>query len=135
MSQGLIQASGANVDNLNKILISYLFYVFLNLLGYKYFGLSGLGISFLISYIFFLIQVFLIAKFRYEFGFTNSFYKIFVLQLLLAITCLVAVKLLISPYSYIFGFILIALSSFFSYRELDKRLGIKSIFSDIKSRF
>ena len=61
--------------------------------------------------------------------------KIFILQFGLAVACLVVVKLLSSPYSYLVGSLFIAASSYFAYKELDKRLDIKSVISGIKNRF
>lgn len=106
-----------------------------NILGYKYFGLEGMGISFLIGYVLVLIQVFIIAKIKYGFSFTNAFYKIFGMQLLLAVICFLFVKLTTSPYSYIFGSILIGVSIWHAFKELDKRLDMRSIFIGIKNGF
>ncbi|GCD78816.1 O-antigen translocase [Schleiferia thermophila] len=99
----------------------------LNIWGYYFWGLSGLGISFLLTYMFYLIQVFLVARLKYDFSFTPAFYKIFVPQLALAFTGFMVVKLLGSPYSYSIGLLLILISAWFSFKELDKRLELKSI--------
>src|SRR5690606_34219944 len=57
----------------------------LNLIGYYLWGLAGLGISFLVAYIIYLIQVYVVAYKYYNFSFKIDFYKIFILQLMLAI--------------------------------------------------
>lgn len=116
-------------------LITNLYVLGLNILGYYYWGLTGLGVSFFLSYFLYFIQVFFVAREKYEFGFTQAFYKIFGLQIALASFCFAVVKLLGSPYSYIIGSLLIAVSAFYAYKELDKRLDMKAIIVSIKYRF
>lgn len=116
-------------------LITNIYLLVFNLLGYYIWGLAGLGISFMVSYIIYLIQVYFIARSKYDFSFNKGFYKIFVFQLFLAVGSLFLIKLLRSPYSYIFGSILIIISARHAYKELDKRLDIKSAFRGIKNKF
>ena len=116
-------------------LITNIYLLTINLIGYKFWGLTGLGISFLIAYFLYLIQVFIVAKTKYSFAFTLNLYKIFISQLLLAVVCFLIVKFLDSRYSYILGSILIATSAYYSYKELDKRMGIRSIIFTFKQRF
>jgi O-antigen/teichoic acid export membrane protein len=116
-------------------ILSNSYLLLFNVLGYKYLGLTGMGISFLLSYLFSLIQVFLIAKMKYEFSFTPAFYKIFGLQLGLAVTCFVVVVLIGNPYSYAIGSLFIIVSSYYSYKELDKRLDVSTIITALKNRF
>jgi O-antigen/teichoic acid export membrane protein len=116
-------------------LITNVYLLALNLLGYKYFGLLGMGISFLVAYFLYVLQVFFIIRYKYQFSFTPAFYKIFILHFALAIVCLVVVKILPSPFSYIVGSHFIIASSYFAYKELDRRLDIKAVISDIKNRF
>ena len=116
-------------------LIGNIYTLALNILGYYYWGLTGLGISFLVAYILYLIQVFFLTRLKYEFAFTSAFYKIFSIQMVLAVVCVGVVKLIESPYSYPIGSILIAVSAFYAYKELDKRLDVKSIIFSIKTRF
>jgi len=116
-------------------LIFNIYLLSFNLVGYYFWGLAGLGISFMVAYIIYLIQVYVVANKYYDFSFSIGFYKIFILQLMLAIGCLSLVKLLGDPYSYIFGSLIIIISSLYAYKELDKRMDIKSIFAGIKKKF
>ncbi len=108
-------------------LITNIYLLGLNLIGYYYWGLTGLGVSFLVAYMVYMIQVFWVAKRFYNFSFNRGFYQILILQLALAIVCLSIVKILDSPYSYIFGSLIVCISGFFAYIELNKRMDIKSI--------
>jgi O-antigen/teichoic acid export membrane protein len=128
-------AKGASKLFLWNELIANIYVLGLNIIGYQFMGLTGLGISFLIGYIIYFIQVFVISKMKYEFSFDVAFIRIFTLQLLLAISCFLVITLVGKPHSYLFGSVLIAISTGYSYKELDKRLDIKAIFGNIKNRF
>jgi O-antigen/teichoic acid export membrane protein len=95
-----------------------------NLAGYNYGGLTGLGISFLISYFFYFIQVYLFARNRYTFSFNKEFFKIFIIQFLIGSLCFLNVKVVRAPYFYIVGCLFILLSGYYSLKELNKRLGL-----------
>jgi hypothetical protein len=103
----------------------------LNILGYKLLGLTGLGLSFLISYLIYLVQVYFVSKFRYEFTFGSGFYRIFIPQLLLSIICFAVVKFSPTPFSYYYGIVFIGVSSLLALKGLDKRIDIKSITSKL----
>jgi Membrane protein involved in the export of O-antigen and teichoic acid len=125
-------AKGASKLFFVSELITNIYLLAFNLLGYKFGGLTGLGISFLVSYFLYLIQVFVIARMKYDFSFSNEFSKIFGCQVVLATFCFVFMKFLSAPFSYILGISLIIISVIYSFTELDKRLGIKSIIENIK---
>ncbi len=99
----------------------------LNLAGYKMAGLQGLGISFLISYILYLLQVYIIAKKKYGFYFEYTFVRIFMAQFMVMVCSVTCVILLHSAWVYIVGVLILAASSAFSFVELNKRLDLKSI--------
>ena len=101
------------------------------ILGFSRGGLTGLGFAFLISFIVYLIQVFIIAKVKYNFSFHSSFKKIFAVQFLLALITFIIVNVVQQPYSYLPGLLLIAVSSWYSLRELEKRIGIKELIHNL----
>lgn len=109
-------------------LISNVYLLIFNVLGYYYWGLTGLGFSFLVSYVVYLGQVFIIARSKYQFSFEKDFAKIFGLQFLLGAVCLIIIKMLDTPWTYAFGIMLILFSAYFSFKELDKRLGLWDLF-------
>ncbi len=115
--------------------ISSSYMIFLNMFFYYNWGLTGMGISFLISYFIGLLQVYYFSNKKYGFTFDTSFYRVFSIQLLVAVVCLLVVELLSSPYTYVVGSLLILVSMWYSYIELDKRLDIKSIITSIKNKF
>jgi O-antigen/teichoic acid export membrane protein len=123
----LLLAKGASKVFFWSEIVANAYLLLFNVLGYKYFGLEGLGISFLVSYILVLIQVFIITKIKYSFSFDKVFYKVTILQLLIGLLCFGLMKTLSSPWTYILGSILIIISMLYSLRELEKRIGLKEI--------
>lgn len=111
-------------------LVSNLYLLALNLVGYYYWGLTGLGISFLVSYILYLIQVYVIAKRNYGFYFHKGFIKLFIIQFGLALLCFATISFLTSPVIYLVGIPIILLSAWYSFKELDKRLHIKDLLNN-----
>ena len=106
----------------------------LNIAGYYFGGLIGIGISFLVNYIIHFIGLLLITKQRYGFSFEYGFYKI-----MLAGGTLCAVGFLISGISspvwrYAFGIVLIGVGSVFSYVELNKKLNIKQLINAFRKK-
>lgn len=113
--------------------ITNIYLLLFNIIGYKIGGLTGLGVSFLISYMLYLLQVFAVAKIKFDFKFSNEFYFVFIVDIVIATLCFIIVKIMPLPFNYIFGVILIIVSLFFSYTELDKRIGIKTIVENYKN--
>lgn len=106
---------------------STIYTLILNLIGYYLLGLTGIGISFFVSYLIAMLQSVLISKIKFSFDFDIPFIRIFFFHFGLAITAFVTMEYLPKPYAYMIGVLLIVLSSWFSFRELDNRLGIKSL--------
>lgn len=116
-------------------LIGSVYFLLISLLGYYYKGLTGLGIAFMLAYFLYLIQVFLIAKMKYQFSFSSSFTRIFIIQFFMAIIGFVIVNLISQTFTYIFGIILIIASGWYSYKELESRIGVKEIIAGVIEKF
>ena len=131
----ILLAKGASKLFFWNELIANIYLLGLNILGYYFMGLTGLGISFLVGYLLYLIQVFVLSKIKYQFSFDPAFIRIFIIQFLLAISCFLIVKYVRMPYSYIIGMGLIMISTWYSYKELDKRLGFRIILTNLIIKF
>ena len=130
----LFLAKGASKVFFWSEVFSNVYLLAFNLLGYKYFGLTGMGISFLFSYVLLLLQVYLISKMKYNFSFSFEFFKIFGIQFILGISCFLVIQFLTTPYTYMVGLPLIVLSVWHSIFHLDKRIELKAIFKKYKSK-
>ncbi|MEM9649292.1 MAG: O-antigen translocase [Bacteroidota bacterium] len=115
-------------------LISIVCMTSLNLLGYYYWALAGLGFSFMLSYLIYLIQVYLVARKKYSFTLNKGFLKIFAFQLFVAICCFIISKSVIKPWSYMLGVLCIIISVWFSFKELDKRLRLRQLLNSYKNK-
>lgn len=131
----IMLAKGASKTFFWSELIANSYLLILNILGYKFFSLDGLGISFLVGYFLVLIQVYLIAKFLYGFKFNIDFYRIFIIQFALAIINFIITKILTPPSSYFVGIPFILLSTYFAFKELNKRINISMLISQFKTKF
>jgi O-antigen/teichoic acid export membrane protein len=110
----------------NEVLANLYILVF-NIAGYRVAGLQGLGFSFLAGYFVYLIQVFLVTRLKYSFSFNRAFYQVAGFQFLLGLLCFVIMRSISSPWTYILGSFLIIISTFYSFRELEKRIGLKEV--------
>ena len=126
----ILLAKGASKLFFWNELIAKVYMLGFNLLGYYLNGLDGLGISFMISYALYLLQVYFLAKKKYEFSFMSAFYKIFGIQFSIGLICFLAIKFIPIPWGYLVGIPFILLSSWYSFHELDKRIGLKIIIMD-----
>lgn len=123
----LIIAKGDSKLFFYSELIANIYMLGLNILGYQMSGLDGLGMSFFAGYLIYLIQVFIITKRKYTFTFQKMFYKIFAVQFMVGVLCFASSKLITPPYTYFLGSLLVLFSSYYSLRELNKRLGLLTL--------
>jgi hypothetical protein len=96
----------------------------LNIAGYHYFGLTGLGYSFLLTYIIYVGQVYTLTAHYYHFTINISFLKTFLLAVMVCSLCLAIVLNTPSIYKYLFGSILIFVGVIFSFYQLNQKTGI-----------
>lgn len=115
----------------NEALVNVYMLLF-NLLGYKFWGLRGLGLSFILSFIIYLLQVYWLTHKYFNFSFSLSFLKIYGTQIFLTGLCLFVFLFVDSRLKYIFGIILIVISSIISFRGLNKRMNIMEFFKSKK---
>ena len=95
-----------------------------NMLGYTFYGLEGLGVSFFVTYLLYLIQVFVLCKKKYDFKFTPHFYKLFGVQLSLGIACFMTMRLVDSPWNFIIGSGIILFTCIYSVIEMNKKIDL-----------
>jgi len=123
----ILLAKGASKLFFWNELLGNIYILGFNIVGYRLAGLEGLGISFLAAYFIFFIQVFIIANHKYQFAFDKRFYEVAGLQLLIGVICFGIMKTLESPWTYLAGIPLILASVILSFKELDKRLDLRTL--------
>lgn len=124
----ILLAKGASGLFFWNELVANIYLLCFNIFGYKIAGLEGLGISFLVGYFVYLIQVFVVSRIKYSFSFNRGFYRVAGVQLLIGLLCFAIMRTLNSPWTYILGSVLITISVLYSFRELDKRMELNALF-------
>lgn len=107
-----------------------LYYLAFSLLGYKFLGLTGLGIAFALEYVVYFLQVYLIARKRYNFRFSMEFIKCYGIQLLGVIACLVVVMFLKGWMKYTIGSLVVIISCYLGIKGLEQRLNLLALIKD-----
>lgn len=107
----------------------------LNVLGYYYYGLEGLGCSFLIYYFIHFLVLNIITKKSYDFYFDPGFYQLYIICILLC-TCtflILDLQYLVLKYSLMLVMVLVSIT--FVLYHLDKKMDLKKMLnSKIKNR-
>ena len=116
-------------------IISVAYGLVLNILGYKFYGLEGLGISFLIGFILAFIQNIIVTKILFSFKFENMFFRVFGLSFIIAAAGFMISYFLDGILMYSLGIIIIAISIVHSYIELNKRIAIAEIITTLKDKY
>lgn len=130
----IILAKGNNKLFLTVEIIANLIVLGFNLLFYHFFGLTGLGISLILSYLISSFFMLFILKNKYGFQFNFGVYKLLSLSLVTLSLCLLSVHLLENPYMYIAEILIVLfVISYFMY-EFNQRISIKSILEKFKNR-
>ncbi len=108
-------------------------FLILNILGYKYYGVYGLGITFSINMLIHFLVVQLYNKILYDVRYSKQYFKILFYTLVFLIIAFLAKDF--EPISKWLVFFLLSITSLiFSINNLKKLLGIKSIIDFIKKK-
>ena len=108
-------------------LITGLYMMAFNIVGYKFGGLSGLGLSYSIGYLLFIIQVYFLSHSRYAYQFSNQYLKIIFKYSLLLMISILLLMLIKSPYSIVSGILISILTAIFAYKDLNERIQLKEV--------
>lgn len=108
--------------------ISKIYEIPLELLGFYLMGLEGLGIATLLFFLIYTIQLYIVANKKFEFSFSKSFIVLFIpLFILVVVTLIIALVFKESLMTYLIGGIVSVGLIFLSLKELEKRMSLVSI--------
>lgn len=107
--------------------VSNLLFLMFNTGGYVLFGLEGMGIAFVASYLVYFVMMLTISRKKYGFVFCKTFKKLFLFQLVMCLLCFLTVYLKGYPYAYAGGTVLFAVSLVYSIRKLNERIDMKEM--------
>lgn len=113
-------------------LLSNIYILGFNIIGYSLYGLTGLGISFTFGYFVYLIQVYYLSKKNYGYSTNKATMKIFIIQSLLSLFCFFMSIILSGKWMYSVCFGTLLLSITYSIKELNTKIDLLKI---ITSKF
>lgn len=111
------------ITDISFIALQLLMYM----IGYYLGGLTGLGIGFLSYHILYLIGIYFINRWRYEFRLPLNFYKVFFSCVLFGALGLALGHYTQHVFRYIMLGLLVVLSSWYSYVQLNKKIDFKEL--------
>lgn len=128
---GFIFPAKGNLKLFGLIEISALiFNIITNMIGFQMYGLEGLGITFIINYLFGLTLTLVFAFKKYGIRYAKSTLKQFSISLVCVLSAFLVSYYINKPRSYYYGMLIFAISFIYSFIEIDKRVGLKVIFKD-----
>ena len=104
----------------------------LNILAYYFWGLQGLGYSFLAGTIIISTILYVVVKVKYDFSFNSEFVKLFFFLIFLSLSSFATMLFLNGWIQYVLSSLIILVMLSFSILVLNKRIGF---FQMIKSKF
>jgi len=115
-------------------LFANIYVLIFSFIGYYFFGLIGLGFAFLVSFVIYSVQVYVLAKKTFDFSYETLFIKTFLIQFSIACVCYFGILKLQPKYGYLLGSLLILFSFFYSLKELNKKINLKVLIkrNDVK---
>ena len=109
------------INEVSSCLYSLLF----DILGYYWGGLTGLGVSFALSFWIYFVQVYVIANKRYSFNFSSDFTRVFSIELLFVTLILLIVTFMSNM--VVLAIFLAILGIIYSLYGLEKKIKIISL--------
>jgi O-antigen/teichoic acid export membrane protein len=106
----------------------------MNVVGYYFYGLEGLGFSFCVYFFFHFIGLKIITKNRYDFYFNPDFYKIYFVCFVLCVSTFLLRYIEIPVLKYSLMTLMILISFAFSFYLLNKKMNVSEIFTSFVQR-
>ena len=104
-------------------------FLLMNVLGYFYYGLEGLGIVFLLYYFIHFLALKVIIRKKYDIQFEFTFYKLLISCFAICALAFICLKIENNYLKNVVLLILILFSTLYSIKELNQRIDFKTFFS------
>ena len=104
-------------------------------IGYAIYNLEGLSIGFVCSNFLYLILITQVTKRKYQFSFNRSFIQLYIKLFAIAISIFLCTIFLTSPWIYVCGSLLYIYSLYIIYQELNKRIQLQELWSNLKNKY
>ena len=106
----------------------------MNISGYYFYGLEGLGFSFCFYFLFHFIGLKIITKKQYDLYFQKDFYAIYLVCFIICITAFLLRYIESEVLKYTLLSIMILLSFWFSWFQINKKINLSEIFTSFVQR-
>ena len=130
LSYSVLAKASAKVFFYNEVIAIIITFT-CNMLGYKYFGLTGFGISVIVTYVLYFIQMYLVTHHFFGFLFGKPLWRLFAVLNVLVVSSLLAKVFLPEILGYIIGSLLLLFTGVYSLVLIDRKMGIKESFAHI----
>ena len=100
--------------------------------GFYIAGLDGIGVAFIVDYIFELLLIFIVCHRKYQFRLSPDCQIVIFYSVVICTITLVSVYVLSSYWRYVIGIVLLLLACVYSIKELNKRVNLKAIISKFR---
>ena len=108
-------------------LITNIYMFVLNMIGYYYWGLTGLGLSFLVIFLLHLLQMMIVSKKIFDFQFDSGIIRIASVHLIITVLTILYYYYLRGQFFDLAGIILLVCSLLFSMKELNQRINLVNL--------
>lgn len=115
---------------LTNEITNMVYHLLLSIAGYYLWGLKGLGCAFSLNFIIYTIQVYCVARVKYDYKPSLEYIKTFIIDFTLVSASIAAVILLDGIISWIVGAVLIVTSILYSLYGLNKRMNLNAFIND-----
>ena len=103
-------------------------------IGYAIYNLEGLAIGFVCSNFIYLMLIMQVTKRKYQFAFNTSFIRLYIKLVAISIAIFLCTIFLTTPWIYICGSLLFIYSLYIIYQELNERIQLKELWSNLKEK-
>ena len=107
-------------------IISAIVILVLNLLFYYLYGLNGLGISFILSYLFGMVLAYYVLNWKFRFNFPFKFYMRFLTTYIFIIFSFLTVFIPGTTYKYLAGILVFMMAAAYSLSKLNELMDLRS---------
>lgn len=115
---------------------SCIYSVLISVVGYKFFRFTGLGVAFLLQYVLYSIQMYILSKKRFGYEFSKDALIVLFQSFIILVVCFLILQLLhYSIWRYIVGFMLFGVSGMFAYYNMNKMIPVKKSIISLVNKF
>lgn len=131
----IILAKGETKLYFKQEIISDLFLLISTIVLYHFFGLVGIGIASFVQFSGYAFYILPVLKRKFEFNIRKETYKIIWISIAIGLLNCLMVFFLEYPFAHYPIVLIFLFSVAYSYKELDKRINIKSYYLKIRNKF